>query len=378
MQGSLQVGRIMGIPLQFHWSFGLVGVWMVYASWDAQLGMDWLYFSWLGVWVVLVFLAVFLHELGHALMARRLGVATDRIVLYPIGGGAFMSEMPEEPRREIPIALAGPGVNLLLALVLLPYMVWGSGGDFLMVLQRFWNPAGNWVLFGVAQWQFMVVLFFVFNVLLGVFNLLPFYPLDGGRVLRALLHRRYPRTQATIVAARWGVLGGGLLCGVGAAQGDWFMAGGALLMMGLAFSELRVQRHRHKLYLAQVGQHLVRDYPRFYLTDGLTLGQVREQLPEAETLVLLLDEWQQPHGITTRAALLAPDLDDAIHEELHTLVGTPRWEGLLPQANLLEAAERMDGSQLFAFIVMDHYGRIHGLLDRVVVERVVAGQTHQN
>jgi Zn-dependent protease len=322
----------------------------------------------------LVFLAVLLHELGHALMARRLGIATDRIVLYPIGGGAFMSEMPEEPRREIPIALAGPGINIALALALAPYIWQGNGGNFLLILERFWNPSGNLVLFDVAQWEYMVVLFFVFNVLLGLFNLLPFYPLDGGRVLRAWLHRHYPRTRATIVAARWGLLGGGVLCGIGAAQGDAFMAGGALLMMGLAFSEMRVQQRRHKLYLAEARQYLLHDYPRFYLSAGHTLGEVRRELPTADTLVLLLDEWQQPHGITTRSALFAANLDGAVHEDLRALVGTARWEGLLPQSNLLEAAERMDNSQLFAFVVIDHYGRIHGLLDRSVVEQIIGNK----
>jgi Zn-dependent protease len=132
-----------------------------------------------------VFGCVLLHELGHALMARRFGIATEDITLYPIGGVARLRRMPRAPGAELLIALAGPAVNLLIVLALTTV---GSLG----LLGSSWSPS----LLGMFLEELILI-----NLGLALFNLIPAFPMDGGRVLRALLSGWLGRTRATMIAA---------------------------------------------------------------------------------------------------------------------------------------------------------------------------------
>jgi Zn-dependent protease len=137
-----------------------------------------------------VFGCVLLHELGHALMARRFGIETEDITLYPIGGVARLRRMPRAPGAELLIALAGPAVNLLIVFGLVGLSALGltAGlGEFV--------PLGGY--FGVL---------IAVNLILALFNLIPAFPMDGGRVLRALLSGWLGRARATLFAARLGQL----------------------------------------------------------------------------------------------------------------------------------------------------------------------------
>ena len=315
---------------------------------------------------------VVIHELGHALVARRWGIETEKIVLYPIGGGAFLEKMPEVPREEISIALAGPAVNFFLAGLMVP-IIWYSGNeDYLLILQLFLQPNGNFVIFDASIWEYLVVVFFALNLLLGAFNLIPAFPLDGGRVLRAVLSKRFSRTRATVMAGRIGMWGGAVLLAAGIYLGDVVFAVGAVLIFSMAAAEIQVQRRRERLSKAIVRDYLRADFQRLYLSPRLSLAATRTLIAQwPDQPILLLDQWQQPHGITSKQSLLAKDLDEYADNAITTLVGQARWEGLHPEENLLKAAEKLDEHQLFAFPVLDHYGRILGLLDRTAVERVI-------
>jgi Zn-dependent protease len=372
MKTSLQIGRIAGVPLQFHWSFLLVGLWLVYDSWVPGYGFNWDNFQWLLVWISMVFLAVLLHELGHALVARRWGIETEKIVLYPIGGGAFLEKMPEVPREEISIALAGPAVNFLLAGLMVPIMWYSGNEDYLLILQLFLQPNGNIVVFDASIWEYLVVVFFALNLLLGTFNLIPAFPLDGGRVLRAVLSKRFSRTRATVMAGRIGMWGGVMMLAAAIYLQDIVFAVGAVLIFLMAASEIQVQRRRERLSKATVRDYLREDFQRLYLSPKLSLAATRAQIALwPDQPILLLDQWQQPHGITNKQSLLDKDLDKYLDHAITTLVGQAKWEGLHPEESLLRAAEKLDEHQLFAFPVLDHYGRILGLLDRTAVERVI-------
>ncbi len=188
MSGSLFLGRLFGIPLRVHWTFSILIAWLVYFHWSRGHDLN-------GtiegiVFVLAVFGCVVLHELGHALMARRFGVATSDITLLPIGGVARLQRIPEKPAQELQVALAGPAVNvaivlgLLLAGVRLP--------NFQAMTPESMAAIGFWP-------QLLMV-----NGFLVVFNMLPAFPMDGGRVLRALLAMGLDYTRATRLAARIG------------------------------------------------------------------------------------------------------------------------------------------------------------------------------
>jgi Zn-dependent protease len=235
MLRSFKLGTAFGIPLFVHSTFLLLPAWVLFSAWGGGAG-----FLLLALLLVpAVFGCVLLHELGHALMARHFGIATRDITLYPIGGVARLESTGTTPLQELCIALAGPAVNLALV-VLLPALVAVAavagllgGGELL--------SAGSGLLPLVAQ--FVFVLWLANCVLLG-FNLLPAFPMDGGRVLRALLARKVGNLRATEIAAPIG-LGVALLLGAyGLYARAPFLALVALFVAFAGQAELRALRRR--------------------------------------------------------------------------------------------------------------------------------------
>jgi len=188
MKWSWKIGHILGIRLQVHVTFLLLLGWvaMSYYAERQDLG-DALY----GVGFILtVFGIVVLHELGHALAARRFGIRTRDITLLPIGGVARLERMPDDPREELIVALAGPAVNVVLAALIAATMYVATGTP---VLGEVSFTGGD--LLRNLLWV---------NVVLAGFNMVPAFPMDGGRVLRALLAMRLSYVRATQVAASVG------------------------------------------------------------------------------------------------------------------------------------------------------------------------------
>lgn len=182
---SLPIGRLFGIPVYLHFSFLIM------------FGIIALLNPKMILMYVIVFGVVVLHELAHALTARHYGIPTKDITLYPIGGMASLAFMPKDPKQELTIALAGPLSNGVFAL------------------------ASLWCLFLVEEngIAFRLISYFVvINIFLGLFNLLPAFPMDGGRVLRAYLVKRKGYVGATKIAAqvgRYAAVGLGILGLVG-------------------------------------------------------------------------------------------------------------------------------------------------------------------
>ncbi len=187
MAWSFAIARIFGSEVRIHITFFLLLLWIGIAHYqqgglpEAIRGL---------VFILALFACVVAHEFGHALMARRFGIRTPDITLLPIGGLARLERMPEKPSQEIAVALAGPAVNVVIAAVLI--FILGVRTD-LAALAEVENP----------QMGFMVRLAAV-NIFLVVFNLIPAFPMDGGRVLRAVLAIWHNRAKATRIAARIG------------------------------------------------------------------------------------------------------------------------------------------------------------------------------
>lgn len=194
MKNALRVGSVARIDIYLHWTFGLlvVGIFALYLVQGNTVPA-----ALAGVGLILaLFLCVVLHELGHALTARRFDVPTRDITLYPIGGVARLQRIPEEPMKEFWIAVAGPAVNLVIAAVL-ALVMWATQTSFLPE-----QPQEGGVLIGPESNMLMTLMWL--NLLLVGFNLLPAFPMDGGRVLRALLALRLDYARATQIAANVG------------------------------------------------------------------------------------------------------------------------------------------------------------------------------
>jgi len=187
---SWRLGQAFGIDIFVHWTFLLVPTLVMFSHLDQGLQM-----AALGAIVtVAVFGCVLLHELGHALMAKSYGIGTRDITLYPIGGVARLERMPEQPKAELAIALAGPAVNVAIA-----------GGLWFGMYLVGMVPNVATLLYGTMA-QAVVVNLFIANIGLVVFNMIPAFPMDGGRVLRSIMAMFTSRLQATEVAAAIGSL----------------------------------------------------------------------------------------------------------------------------------------------------------------------------
>ena len=140
--------------------------------------------------VMIVFVCVVLHEFGHALTAQRYGVGTRDITLLPIGGVASLERMPEDPKQEFMITVAGPLVNLVIAV--LAFGLIAITGISLLLTDLFND---------ITSWNAVLSFLVMSNLGLFLFNLIPAFPMDGGRILRSLLSMRLPRERATRIAA---------------------------------------------------------------------------------------------------------------------------------------------------------------------------------
>ena len=187
MAWSLRIATIGGTEVRIHITFALLLIWI----WIMHYRIGGTAAAWMGlVFILAVFVCVLLHEFGHVLAARYFGVRTPDITLLPIGGLARMERMPDVPAQELVIALAGPLVNVIIAILLMAYL---SGNVGMGALEQFEDPRSN-----------IVARLAAVNIFLVAFNMIPAFPMDGGRVLRALLAFRIPWARATEIAASIG------------------------------------------------------------------------------------------------------------------------------------------------------------------------------
>lgn len=187
MFSAAKIGRFFGIDFYIHGTFWILPLMALFSGFSAG-GLEGAAFD--VALILAAFGCIALHEVGHALAARGYGIRTRDITLYPIGGVASLESMPRNPWQEVVVALAGPAVNLVIAIGLFAGMVVGNVGALAF------SPTGGT---NVVQ-GFMQSLLFV-NIGLLLFNLIPAFPMDGGRVLRALLTTQVGRLRATEIAA---------------------------------------------------------------------------------------------------------------------------------------------------------------------------------
>lgn len=285
MTWSIPLGRVAGTAIRVHVTFFLLLLWVAMVA-GAQGGPD---AAWQGVvFILLVFVCVVLHEFGHILMARHFGVSTSDITLLPIGGVARLARMPENPTQELLVALAGPAVNLVIALVL--FTATGTRPSLAAAAGAF--GTGN-----------LVARLATVNLFLLLFNLLPAFPMDGGRVLRALLGYRMSFVHATQVAAS---IGQGVAIGLGFLG----LLGNPILLFIALFVYLGAAAESHMVQLRQVAQGLIAGESMMTRYQALplsaTLGDAADALVRtAQPVFPVMDGQERLRGVLTQSALVA-------------------------------------------------------------------------
>jgi Zn-dependent protease len=232
MFSSLKLGKIFGIDLYVHGTFWLLPLFILFSGMAGGAGLAKVAVNLAFIFVV--FACVVLHECGHALAARGYGIGTRDITLYPVGGVAALERIPEKPSREIAIALAGPAVNLVIAATLFVGLLGTSA-----IAPASLSTAGP-----LNEFEAFAVEVMIANVVLFVFNLLPCFPMDGGRVLRAVLATRLTRVRATEVAVRVGTVVAIGLGIYGLVSTNFFLVALAFMVYMLGQAELAMVRGR--------------------------------------------------------------------------------------------------------------------------------------
>lgn len=243
MKWSWKIARLAGIDIYVHATFFILIVWIGLSFWIVGGNLAAVING--VIFILALFACVVLHEMGHALTARRYGIRTQKIILLPIGGVAAMESMPDDPKEEIAVALAGPAVNFVIALAI---WLWLSVSTTTMHIEQF----------SLAEGSFLGKLMVV-NIILAVFNLLPAFPMDGGRVLRAALSMRMTHNRATQLAAKVGQ-GMALWLGLIGLLYNPFLIFIALFVWIGAAAEASTEQVKSSLHNATAGQAMLTDF----------------------------------------------------------------------------------------------------------------------
>lgn len=285
MAWSLTVGYVYGTAVRIHVTFLLFLAWI----WVAYYQRGGAGAAWDGVaFVALLFLCVLLHEFGHIFAARRYGVKTPEVTLWPFGGIARLERIPEKPSEELVVALAGPAVNVVIAAVLLLFLGGNVGVEHIESIE---NPQVSLLAKLAAA-----------NIFLVVFNLIPAFPMDGGRVLRALLAMKMSHAQATQTAAS---IGQGLAIGLGVLG----IFGNPMLIIIAVFVFLAASGEAGQVQMKQVAQGLLVEDAM--ITQFETLGPTASVGDAAEALIRttqkefpIVDGAVHLRGVLTRDAMI--------------------------------------------------------------------------
>lgn len=281
MKQSLYIGKILGVRIYVHWTFALLIAWIVFSGLNENLGAEEILWT-LGL-MTAVFTCIVLHELGHAIVARRFKVVTSYITLLPIGGVAQMEAIPENPRHELLIAIAGPAVNLVISLILIPIV------NIHQLLQT-----ESITTLGPGNFLFTLV---VLNIWLAIFNLIPAFPMDGGRVLRAILAFRLGYVKATKIATGVGQLFGATFFFAGFIYNPVLIFVGMFVFLSGQFESSMVQT-MHFLHAYVVRDVIMREIP--IIENSATLRSAGQTLLSTQSKSFVVMDQGIPVGTITR------------------------------------------------------------------------------
>ncbi len=355
MRWSVNLGSIAGTALRVHVTFILflafIGI-AVYRTNGPAAAWDSLAF------IVLIFVCVVLHEFGHVLMARRFGARTRDVTLFPIGGVANMERVPEKPAQELLVALAGPAVNLIIAIgIMLALGATLTGEDFSRI-----DDAGTSLALRLAA----------ANLVLMSFNLLPAFPMDGGRVLRALLAMKLGRARATKIAAGIGqVLAFGL--GFMGLFGNPFLLFIAAFVFIAAGAEADAAALHDTARDLTVGEAMITEFSALLPSDTIGLS-VERLIRSSDDVFPVIDETGRAFGFVTRMDILTALTDNADATPISAIM-KPIEKALEDHEPLETALRVFESGTAPALIVTKPDRRAAGIVTRASIAQVMLVRT---
>ena len=260
MKANLNLGSVSGIKIIVHWTFFFLIAWIVFSELNRGGTTHSILFN--IALVLAVFSCVVLHELGHALTAKRFGINTKKITLLPIGGMANLERIPESPKQELLITIAGPLVNVIIA-IFLYYMV--PVQEFVHL-----NFTESFEFLMSFTWQNFLFYLFIVNVGLVVFNIIPAFPMDGGRILRALLAMKMNRVRATQIASSIGQFIAVIFLLVGLLYNPFLIIIALFVFLG-AYGENQILQHLALLKGHTVEEAMIINFTTFNPDDSIDL-----------------------------------------------------------------------------------------------------------
>jgi len=340
---SLTICRLWGTVVRVHVTFFLLLVWIGISAWQRG-GFPAARNSVL--FIVLIFACVLLHEFGHILMARRFGIETPDVILLPIGGVARISRMPEKPTQELAVAMAGPMVNIAIAFLL--FVVLGTIKS--ESLAHIDDPRISLLarLAGV-------------NIFLVLFNLIPAFPMDGGRVLHAILAMKFGNARATQLAASLGQV-------LAFALGFLGLFGNPLLIFIAIFVYIAAGGEAQMSAFSEVARGLTADDA---MESRFNAIPVEANLAEAVDMLLaaaqhefpVIDGFGKPVGLLSREDLLSALKNHDREAPIAAFIRAP-VETVRRNTPLVSVLERLQRPQAAALAVVDSDGILVGLLTR--------------
>ncbi|MFZ2055062.1 MAG: site-2 protease family protein [Candidatus Aminicenantales bacterium] len=350
MSWSIKLIRVKGIDIKVHLTFVLILIWAAY-RWGVSMGAGPRGAIYGIVVILLLFFCVTLHELAHSLTAMRFGVKVRGITLLPIGGISQMEEMPKKPKEELLMSVAGPLTNFVIAAALILVSVpfrWEAG-----------LSAGhlNEVL-GSVRWAGLPSYLTFANIMLGIFNLLPAYPMDGGRVLRSILALKMDHAKATTWAVNIGQGMAWLLGLWGVLSGAWMLVIIAIFIYLGASQEGQMIEAKGVLGKLSVRQAMTGRFQT--VTPDAPLSQVVDLILHSfQTDFAVIEEGRLAGFISEFdlvGALKTYGPEVAVKQVMKTEVPTAD-----PDETLFEARQRMGMARLKSIPVLKE-GRLEGML----------------
>jgi Zn-dependent protease len=347
MRGSYKILTIRGISLHIHWTFLLLIGWVLLVNAGAGNNVEQI--SWSLLFLLAVFVCITLHEFGHALTASRFGIRAKNIVLLPIGGIASIEKFPDNPRQELAISIAGPLVNLAIAGILwlfIPNQSLIENEDHMTIMH------GHDFIYNLR----------IVNIALAVFNLIPAFPMDGGRILRALLGFKMNYIQATTVAATVGKIIAILFIVAGIVLINPFLPVIGIFIIFSAGAEEYYLRLKSLVQGIRLNEVLMYDYNS--LQANMTVQEASNVLHSNHSKYFILMDGITPIGAINRMEIIkalaemnynAP-LKDLVKEKLEYLNGNKEIDTVLEKLarNDEQIYPVMDNSHFIGVINLNH------------------------